>query len=178
MIDFYYWTTPNGHKITIFLEEAGLPYSIRPVNISKGEQFAPEFSRFRRTTGFRRLSILTPLTAKVHLAFLNLAPFCSIWLRRSGSFCRRIYVAGLKPCNGCSGKWRASDRWPGRTVTLTTMRRKRFLTQSTATSKKPKDSTVCSMSASPTASSSLALTPSPTWPLIRGLSLMSGRAKI
>lgn len=43
MIDLYYWTTPNGHKITIFLEEAGLPYRIIPVNISKGEQFKPEF---------------------------------------------------------------------------------------------------------------------------------------
>ncbi|HEX4615462.1 MAG TPA: glutathione binding-like protein [Stellaceae bacterium] len=45
MIDLYYWTTPNGHKITIFLEEAGLPYRIVPVNISKGEQFKPEFLR-------------------------------------------------------------------------------------------------------------------------------------
>jgi GST-like protein len=43
MIDLYYWTTPNGHKVTIFLEETGLPYTIKPVNISKGEQFAPEF---------------------------------------------------------------------------------------------------------------------------------------
>lgn len=43
MIDLYYWTTPNGHKITIFLEEAGLPYQIKPINIGKGEQFAPEF---------------------------------------------------------------------------------------------------------------------------------------
>jgi GSH-dependent disulfide-bond oxidoreductase len=45
VIDLYYWTTPNGHKITIFLEEADLPYSIVPVNISKGEQFRPEFLR-------------------------------------------------------------------------------------------------------------------------------------
>jgi len=43
MIDLYYWTTPNGHKITMFLEEAGLPYRIIPVNISTGEQFRPEF---------------------------------------------------------------------------------------------------------------------------------------
>jgi len=43
MIDLYYWTTPNGHKITIFLEEAGLPYRINPVNIGKGEQFARGF---------------------------------------------------------------------------------------------------------------------------------------
>src|SRR3984957_1628943 len=43
MIDLYYWTTPNGHKITMFLEEAGLPYKIVPINISKGDQFKPEF---------------------------------------------------------------------------------------------------------------------------------------
>ena len=43
MIDPYYWTTPNGHKITMFLEETGLDYEIIPVNISTGEQFAPDF---------------------------------------------------------------------------------------------------------------------------------------
>src|SRR6188474_1343026 len=43
MIDVYYWTTPNGHKLTMFLEETGLPYALKPVNISRGEQFEPEF---------------------------------------------------------------------------------------------------------------------------------------
>jgi GST-like protein len=43
MLDLYYWPTPNGHKITIFLEEAGLPYRLVPVNIGKGEQFQPDF---------------------------------------------------------------------------------------------------------------------------------------
>jgi GSH-dependent disulfide-bond oxidoreductase len=43
MIDLHYWTTPNGHKITLFLEEAGLPYTIKAVNIGKGDQFDPEF---------------------------------------------------------------------------------------------------------------------------------------
>jgi GST-like protein len=43
MIDLYYWTTPNGHKITMFLEEAGLPYNIIPVNIGTGDQFKPDF---------------------------------------------------------------------------------------------------------------------------------------
>jgi GST-like protein len=43
MIDLYYWTTPNGHKITMFLEEAALEYRIKPVNIGKGEQFDPAF---------------------------------------------------------------------------------------------------------------------------------------
>lgn len=43
MIDLYYWPTPNGWKISIALEEMGLAYRVLPVNIQKGEQFAPEF---------------------------------------------------------------------------------------------------------------------------------------
>jgi GST-like protein len=42
-IDLYYWPTPNGWKISIMLEECGLPYLMHPVNISTGEQFAPDF---------------------------------------------------------------------------------------------------------------------------------------
>lgn len=45
MIELHYWPTPNGHKITIFLEEAGLDYQIVPVNIGAGDQFKPEFLR-------------------------------------------------------------------------------------------------------------------------------------
>jgi GST-like protein len=43
MIDLHYWPTPNGWKVTIFLEEAGLPYKLVPVNINAGEQFTPGF---------------------------------------------------------------------------------------------------------------------------------------
>lgn len=46
MIELYYWPTPNGHKITMFLEEAGLDYTIHPVDISAGDQFKPEFLAF------------------------------------------------------------------------------------------------------------------------------------
>src|ERR687890_2369150 len=42
-IDLYYWPTPNGWKITIMLEECGLPYAVHAVNIGKGDQFKPEF---------------------------------------------------------------------------------------------------------------------------------------
>jgi GSH-dependent disulfide-bond oxidoreductase len=45
MIDLYYWATPNGHKVTLFLEEAGLDYRAHPINIGKGDQFLPEFLR-------------------------------------------------------------------------------------------------------------------------------------
>jgi GST-like protein len=43
MIDLYTWTTPNGRKVSIMLEELGLPYNVHPINIGKGEQFTPEF---------------------------------------------------------------------------------------------------------------------------------------
>ena len=45
MIDLHYWPTPNGHKITLFLEETGLAYAIRPVDIGKGAQFEPDYLR-------------------------------------------------------------------------------------------------------------------------------------
>ena len=46
MIELYYWPTPNGHKISIALEEMGLAYDVKPVNIGSGDQFKPEFLAF------------------------------------------------------------------------------------------------------------------------------------
>ena len=43
MIDLYYWPTPNGHKITLLLEETGLDYTLKPINIGAGDQFQPTF---------------------------------------------------------------------------------------------------------------------------------------
>ncbi len=45
IIDFYYWSTPNGWKVAIFLEESGLPYRVIPVDINAGDQFEPDFLR-------------------------------------------------------------------------------------------------------------------------------------
>lgn len=44
-IQLYYWPTPNGHKVSIMLEETGLPYEVRPVDITRGDQFEPDFLR-------------------------------------------------------------------------------------------------------------------------------------
>jgi GST-like protein len=43
MIELYYWPTPNGHKIALLLEESGLPYTVKPVDIGRGEQFQPDY---------------------------------------------------------------------------------------------------------------------------------------
>ena len=60
MIELYYWTTPNGHKVTIFLEETGLPYKIIPINISKGEQFDPFFLSFSPNNRIPAIRDLAP----------------------------------------------------------------------------------------------------------------------
>ncbi len=61
MIEFYYWPTPNGHKITIFLEEAALEYRIVPVDISAGEQFKPEFLSFSPNNRMPAIIDLNPV---------------------------------------------------------------------------------------------------------------------
>ncbi|MGD0144543.1 MAG: glutathione S-transferase family protein, partial [Rhizomicrobium sp.] len=43
MLELHYWPTPNGKKVTILLEELGVPYTIKPINIGRGDQFSPEF---------------------------------------------------------------------------------------------------------------------------------------
>ena len=43
MLDLYFWTTPNGYKVTILLEELGLQYNVVPIDIGEGEQFNPDF---------------------------------------------------------------------------------------------------------------------------------------
>lgn len=50
MIDLYYWPTPNGHKITVALEEMGLPYTVKPVNILAGEQHTADFAALSPNT--------------------------------------------------------------------------------------------------------------------------------
>ena len=78
MIDFYFWTTPNGYKVLTFLEEAEIPYRIQPINISEGEQFDPEFLRISpnnkipaivdRSRGKRGISIFESGAILLYLA--------------------------------------------------------------------------------------------------------------
>ena len=84
MIDLYYWTTPNGHKLPFFLEEAQIDYKIIPVNIGRGEQFEADFWRLRRITAYRPL--LTICRTGALCPFLNRALFCFIWPKKTGRF--------------------------------------------------------------------------------------------
>jgi GSH-dependent disulfide-bond oxidoreductase len=86
MIDLYYWTTPNGHKITIFLEEAGLPYAIKPVNISAGEQFKPEFLAISPNNRIPAIVDLDPAAGKGPLSVFESGAILQYLAEKTGKF--------------------------------------------------------------------------------------------
>jgi GST-like protein len=86
MIDLYYWTTPNGHKITIFLEETGLPYNIKPVNISKGEQFTPEFLAISPNNRIPAMVDLAPADGKCPLSIFESGAILQYLAEKIGKF--------------------------------------------------------------------------------------------
>ncbi|MFN3591589.1 MAG: glutathione binding-like protein [Thermaurantiacus sp.] len=139
----HYWPTPNGHKVTLFLEEAGLAYDLVPVNIRKGDQFAPEFLKIApnnrmpalvdRQTGqslFESGAILLYL-AETRGLFLPAEPV-GRWETIQWLFWQ---MAGLGPMMGQAGHFRnyapeqipyAIERYTGESLRLLAVMNKRL----------------------------------------------------
>jgi GST-like protein len=141
--ELHYWPTPNGHKVTLFLEEAGLGYALVPVNIRKGDQFRPEFLKIApnnrmpalvdRKTGqslFESGAILLYL-AETHGAFLPADP-PGRWETIQWLFWQ---MAGLGPMLGQAGHFRnyapepvpyAIERYTGESLRLLAVMNRRL----------------------------------------------------
>ncbi len=89
MIDLYYWTTPNGHKVSIFLEEAGLDYRIVPVHIGKGEQFEPEFLKIAPNNRIPAIVDHAPADAGGPIALFESGAILEYLADKSGLFLPR-----------------------------------------------------------------------------------------
>lgn len=89
MIDLYYWTTPNGHKVSILLEEGGLEYSVRPVHIGKGEQFAPEFLRIAPNNRIPAIVDHAPVDGGEPIALFESGAILEYLADKSGQFLPR-----------------------------------------------------------------------------------------
>ena len=116
MIDLYYWPTPNGHKITIFLEETGLAYRIRPVDISKGDQFKPDFLAISPNNRMPAIVDREPADGGAAVTFSNPARSCSISPKRPDAFSRPTFMGARARCNGSFGRWAGSAPWRARTT--------------------------------------------------------------
>lgn len=86
MIDLYYWPTPNGHKITIFLEEAELPYKIHPINIMKGEQFNEDFLKIAPNNRMPAIVDHSPVDGKGPLSLFESGAILWYLGEKSGKF--------------------------------------------------------------------------------------------
>ena len=89
MIDLHYWPTPNGHKITIFLEEAGTPYRILPVNIGAGEQFQPEFLKISPNNRMPAIVDTEPANGKKPVAVFESGAILLYLAEKTGKFLSR-----------------------------------------------------------------------------------------
>ena len=89
MIDLYYWTTPNGHKITIFLEETGIPYNIKPVNIGKGDQFEPEFLKISPNNRIPAIVDTEPVDGGAPLSIFESGAILEYLADKTGKFLPR-----------------------------------------------------------------------------------------
>ena len=99
MIDIYYWPTPNGHKITIYCEETGLPYRIVPVDIRSGEQFKPDFLKISPNN--RMPAIIDPDgRGGSRFRFSSPARFFCTSGRRPASCCPRRRVRSTRSSSG------------------------------------------------------------------------------
>ena len=133
MIELHYWTTPNGHKITMFLEETGLPYRIVPVRIGEGDQFKPEFLAISPNNRIPAIVDHEPADGGAPISVFESGAILLYLAEKTGRF-MPTDLRGTRPmcCNGCSGRWAVSGRWPARTIISAPMRRRSFPTPSTA----------------------------------------------
>lgn len=86
MIQLYYWTTPNGHKITIFLEETETPYELYPVNIGKGEQFNPDFLKISPNNRIPAIIDTKPLDSGEPISIFESGAILQYLAEKTGKF--------------------------------------------------------------------------------------------
>ena len=93
MIDLHYWPTPNGHKVTLFLEETGLDYRIVPVDIGNDDQFAPDFLAISPNNKMPAIVDHAPADGGEPLAVFESGAILMYLAEKTG----RFLPAGLRP---------------------------------------------------------------------------------
>ena len=129
----------------MYLEETGLPYTLKPVNISRGDQFAPEFLAIAPNNRIPAIVDHAPAIAGGPLSLFESGAILLYLADKTGTADSRAMRARAgNASSGCSGRWRASARWPARTTISAATRSSPFPTRSTATSTKRGGSMRCS----------------------------------
>ena len=166
-IAVYYWPTPNGHKITIMLEECGLPYEIKPINIGKGEQFEPSFLAISPNN--RMPAIVDPNGPDGKpISVFESGAILQYLGRKIGKFYPRDERARTAVDEWLFWQMGGLGPMAGQCHHFRNYVRSRSNTGSTVILTKSTDCMACSISSSQSMRSSRAIILSPTWPSIRG----------
>ena len=107
MIDLYYWPTPNGHKITMFLEEAGLDYTIHPVDISAGDQFKPDFLAISPNNRMPAIIDTVPSDGGEPISVFESGAILLYFAEKTGRFLPKDVRGRKAAADGCFCKWGA-----------------------------------------------------------------------
>ena len=109
MIDVHYWPTPNGWKVTIMLEECGLDYEIKPVDIGGGDQFKPGFLRISPNNRMPAIVDHEPLGGGPPVAIFESGAILEYLADKTGRFLAASpALAATACCSGCIGRWPTS----------------------------------------------------------------------
>ena len=115
MIELHYWPTPNGHKITLLLEELAelgqpLAYTIKPVDIGKGAQFEPAFLAISPDNKMPAMVDTAPAGGGAPVSVFESGAILLYLAEKTGSSCRATCAAVPMRCSGCSGRSVGSGR--------------------------------------------------------------------
>ena len=119
MIDFYFWTTPNGYKVLLFLEESGMAYRMVPTNISAGEQFEPAFLRISPNNRIPAIVDHAPGGSNISISVFESGAILTLrkdWANRTvtatGSGASTIAAAYWKLSSGWINNWPETNMSP------------------------------------------------------------------
>ena len=146
MIDLYYWTTPNGHKITIFLEEAAVAYQIVPVNISKGDQFKPEFLAISPNNRMPAIVDRHPKDGGKPISVFELGAILLYLAEKTGKYLPIGIRDRVQVMEWLFWQMGGLGPMAGQNYHSLNMRRRRYLTPSNGTSRRRTVSMACSTS--------------------------------
>ena len=129
MIDLYYWPTPNGHKITIFLEEAELEYKIVPVNISAGDQFKPAFLKIAPNNRMPAIVDKKPLISNEPISVFESGAILLYLANKYNIFCGKNELEKVKVLEWLFWQMGVLDLWLVKIIILISMHQKVLITQ-------------------------------------------------
>jgi glutathione S-transferase len=105
MLDLYFWPTGNGKKVVILLEECGLPYTIKPINIGRGDQLTPDFLKISPNGRMPAIVDHEPMGVGAPISIFESGAIMTYLAEKTGRFAHRNHAKNMTLRSGSAGSW-------------------------------------------------------------------------